>query len=856
MGYEASAAGETIIGLCTSESQGLSAHEAAARQKKFGRNELAMRTRRTARAILASQFESPLVFILVAASLIAGYLGDAVESGVIVSILVVNAGLGFVQEYRGEQALEKLAKFVVFRSTVMRDGALQSVDARDLVPGDIVHLEAGDNVPADLRVLESHELAVNQSVLTGESEPAEKSVTALLAPASSLQEMRSMAFMGTTVASGAGSGVVVATGRQTELGKTAASLEEKAPQTDFERNIGMFGEMLVAVIFLMTVFVLGVNLWFGRDPLGSLLFALAIAVGITPEMLPMIITISLSSGALTLAHKKVVVKRLDAIEDLGNVDVLCTDKTGTLTENAISLQGFEDAAGGASEGILTYALLASPVSHRHTHFAGTPIDTALWEHAKGGKSAAEAALWKRVDEVPFDHERRMVSAVCEKQGELVFVTKGSPESVLSRCSAVLLSDGRHEAMRRHARALKARYAKLSAGGMRVIAVAAKRPRRKADYAAADESDLTFLGFVSFSDPPRKSAREALRTLRALGVEVKLLTGDEPHVAAAICKAVGLELKGGRVILGADLPGDEAKLGRLAESCNVFARLTPSQKTALVSALKQNGHVVGFIGDGVNDAPALHAADAGISVDTGADVAKESADVILLHHGLHVVADGIMEGRKTFANTMKYILNTISANFGNMFTVAISSTFLSFIPLLPSQILLNNFVSDIPLMTVSTDRVDKEDLGAPRRWSIPNIAKFMIFFGLVSTVFDLMTMGLLIAFLRVHYGMFGAAQETIFRTGWFLESTLSEIIVTFAIRTKKPFFASPPSNLLLGSSLVVALGAVAAIYVPDFARLFEFQPLGLDYLAIIACVLATYFVIAEFAKRAFFRYFKL
>ena len=847
-GFEAKSAKQALKELGSSEKDGLSHHEAQSRLVKFGRNEVETRRRRTAFAMMLGQFSSPLVLILVFASILSGFMGEFTEAGVIVGIVVANAILGFVQEHKGEQALEKLARFITFKATVLRSGVRERVDAKELVPGDIVFISTGDLVPADMRLISTHDLYVNQSVLTGESAPAEKSADAVAKNASSQQEMPCIAFMGTGVSSGAGTGVVIATGKKTEFGRTAAYLEQKAPETDFEKNVKLFGEMLIAVVLVITVFIFAANALQGKDLLLSLLFALAIAVGITPEMLPIIITLSLSNGAMALAAKKVVVKRLDAIEDLGNVDVLCADKTGTLTENAIAVKEYIDADGKEHDNVLFHALLASPVAIGRKHkYAGMPMDAAIWEFGTKRKYILNmASAFSLKDEVAFDYERRMMSVVAGDGKRLLFVTKGSPESVIPRCER-MLKDGREAYISQHGERLLEKYRRLSAEGLRVLAVAAKKVEKKAEYTKEDEKGLTFIGFVVFTDPPRKTASAALRSLKFLGVELKILSGDEPHVTAGICRAVGLEIKGGTVVTGSMLEGKgRDELRKLVEGFNVFARLTPAQKLEIVSALKENGHAVGFIGDGVNDAPALHSADCGISVDTGADIARESADVILLGHGLHVVVNGIMEGRKTFGNTVKYILNTISANFGNMFSVALASLFVPFLPLLPSQILLNNFVSDVPLMTISTDRVDKEDLRKPRKWSISGIVRFMVFFGLISSVFDLITMGFLIYIVK--------AAPDLFRTGWFLESTFSEMVVTFAIRTKKPFFMSRPSKLLVGSTLFAIVGALLFVYTP-IAPWFEFVQPDLGFMMMIGGIVAAYFAVAETAKHIFYRVYK-
>lgn len=844
--YASLPAKQVLAKLGSSATNGLTTQEAHARLKQYGHNKIETRKRKTTFSMLLNQFSSPLVLILIFASFISSFLGEFVEAAVIIAIVLINALLGFAQEYKSELALERLARYLRLKAKVLRDGKREVINAEDLVPGDIVSIETGDIIPADLRLLTISDLQVNQSILTGESLPVPKTIRPSPRDARLPQEMSCIAFAGTNVKAGAGIGVVIATGGNTEFGKTAAYLKEKPPQTDFEKNIKLLGDMLIAVIVVVTIFIFAANSLLGKDILLSLLFALAIAVGITPEMLPMVITLSLSNGGLALASKKVVVRRLDAIEDLGNVDVLCSDKTGTLTENAITLRNYISADGKEDDSVLFYSLLASPVAIGRKHkYVGLPMDTAIWEYAKNKPSLVRTiSQFRIIDEIAFDYERRMVSVVVASNKQMFFVTKGSPESVIPRCTKVLLS-GVEADIGRHAQRLLSEYKALSAQGLRVLGVAIKKPEKKKDYTYADERDLTFVGFVVFTDPPRKTAPQAVKNMKSLGVELKILSGDEPNVTAGICSAVGMEIKGGVVLTGAELSRmNREELRKAVEEFNVFARLTPKQKLEIVSALKENGHVVGFIGDGVNDAPALNSADVGISVDTGADIAKTSADIVLLGHGLHVVVDGIIEGRKIFSNTIKYILNTISANFGNMFTVAISSLFLPFIPLLPSQILLNNFFSDIPLTTISTDRVDTEDLRKPKKWSISGITRFMMFFGMVSSVFDLITIGFLLYFVK--------AGPELFRTGWFIESALSEIVVTFAIRTKKPFFISRPSNLLLISSILTAIATVGIIYSP-LAPLFEFAQPDAGFIAILLGIVIAYLFVAEICKHIFFRF---
>jgi Mg2+-importing ATPase len=657
-------------------------------------------------------------------------------------------------------------------------------------------------------------------------------------------QQKNMAFMGSVVSSGLGSGIVVATGARTEFGRTANVLSAKEPATDFQTNINKFGKFLIKVIFLLTIFVFASNALLGKDPLMSFLFALALAVGITPELLPIIITISLSSGALHLAKKKVIIKRLVAIEDLGNMDVLCTDKTGTLTENMITLEDYSDPSGRKSEKVLEYSLLCNSAILEKGKAEGNVIDVAIWNHSDAKK--APLSQYKKVEEVEFDFVRRRMGFVVSKAGRRIYICKGAPESVLGVCDYVG-EGGRRTLIGPRRKELEKKFQELSARGFRVVAVASKEIGVKKEYTEADEKGLTLDGFLSFLDPPKATAVHALKSFKALGVEVKLLTGDNELVAAEVCKEVGLE-SCGRVVLGSELEKmAEGQFAKAVSENGIFARVTPEQKFRIVQSLTKQGHIVGFLGDGVNDAPALKAADVGITVDSAVDVAKDSADIILLQKGLMVIAEGIREGRKTFGNITKYILNTISANFGNMFSMTISSVWLPFIPLLPSQILLNNLISDGPLTTVSTDNVDEDYLHKPRKWNIRAISHFMVFFGLISTIFDLATMAIM-------WFMF-AGNAALFRTAWFLESVLSEIVITFAIRTRRSFWKSRPSRMLLYSSIIGVILSAAIIY-PPFGGLFDFRALDAQALAAIAGILIAYFALAEASKKIFYRKYEL
>ncbi|MCX6801917.1 MAG: magnesium-translocating P-type ATPase [Candidatus Diapherotrites archaeon] len=830
---------KAVFEALDSSEKGLSAGEAGKRLEKSGKNEIQAKDRRTALSIFISQFTSPLILILVLASLVAFFLGEGTDALIIIGIVFVNALLGFYQEFRSEKALAELRKYVSFKAKVLRDGQKTEIDARDVVTGDIVFLGTGDLVPADLRLLEAQELSIDESVVTGESFPVHKHVEKNLAFADSSKKAN-IAFMGTIVSGGLGKGIVTATGKETEFGHTAVVLSAKEPPTDFQESINSFGNLLVKIIFLMCVFIFASNAFLGKGLLESFLFAVAIAVGITPELLPIIITISLSNAAIHLAKKKVVVKKLISIEDLGNVDVLCMDKTGTLTENSISVENCSGVDWKESKEILEFAVLCNSAVIEKGVAKGNAIDSAILDYAN--KANFKPGQWEKIEEIEFDYSRRRMSVVLEKGGKRLLVCKGAPESVFEKCGSVVI-EGKEKAIRPILASLKEKAAAIEKKGLRVVAVSFKEIGKKKDYSAADEEDLALAGFVSFIDPPKKTALEALRRLKALGVEFKILTGDNELVTMEICRQVGLEANGG-IVLGSELEKmDEAGFMKAVCESTIFARITPEQKYRIVKGLGEKGHIVGFLGDGVNDAPALKAADVGITVDTAVDIAKDSADIILLRKSLGVLVDGIEEGRKTFGNIRKYIYNTISANFGNMFTLSISSLFLNFIPLLPSQILLANFISDGPLLTISTDNVDSDSLHKPRRWNIKAIRTFMLLFGSLSMVFDFITIGILMLLVGADFALF--------RTAWFLESVLSEIVVTFAIRTKKPFWKSKPSKMLLWASVAGIIVSVALVYSP-LAFLFQFKPLPLWLLAAIAAVLAAYFSMAEIAKTIFFK----
>jgi Mg2+-importing ATPase len=812
---------------------GLTEVEATRRLAVDGPNALPSEERHWLR-ILASQLSSPLVLVLVAAALLARVLGERVEAVVILLIVALNALLGFVQEYRAERSLRALRGFITRTARVRRDGHVREVPAEQLVRGDVVELEVGDLIPADLRLLAADDIGVDEAPLTGESTPVTKDIGDLV-------------HQGSHLVSGEGIGTVVATGRATELGRVASLLVQKADETDFQRGMRRFSGFLVQVVLVLTALVGLANLALGRDWLDALLFALALAVGITPEVLPAIVTISLARGALRMAQDEVVVRRLMSVEDLGNVDILCCDKTGTLTEGEFVLRDYVSPNGEPDIAVLARAAAVGAAgTGRPAGAAPTAVDRATWQCPAMTEALPLLDRWQVLDRNAFDFHRRRAGAVVARDGRHWLLVQGAPESVLAVCRTVARRGGRPALDPATRASLEATVAEWEAGGVRVLAVA----ERELDgniATAADENELTLCGFLLYFDPPKPEASAALRRLTALGVQVKVLTGDSAVIARRICREVGLPAA--TLMTGEEVSRlDDRELRAAVARHSLFARVAPEQKLRLVSALRSEGHVVGFLGDGVNDAPALRGSDVGVAVDTGTEVAKAAADIVLLRKSLAVLAGGIVEGRRTFANITKYILNTVSANFGNMITVAAASLFLPFLPLLPSQILLCNFLSDLPLVMIATDRVDPGMLRRPRRWHIAPIARFMVAFGALSAVFDLLLIG---AITR-----WWAGGPDLLRSAWFVESVCSEILVTFAVRTELPWYRSRVGGWLLSASLAAGLLAFAAPFTPVGQHYFGFTPLPPPVVATVGALLLTYFLAAELAKGPFFRRFGL
>jgi Mg2+-importing ATPase len=755
-------------------------------------------------------------------------------------MVILSVTLAYYQENNASKAAEMLREKVATLATVLRDNVKQEIKLPLIVSGDIIHLSAGDITPADARIIEAKDLFVNQSALTGESFPVEKTPAPIKNKGASITEWNNYLFMGTSIVSGTASAVVVRTGGYTEYGKIAEKLVEKAPETEFERGTKQFGFLIMQVTFLLVMFVFLINALLHPNANGilqALLFAVALAVGLTPELLPMIITINLSKGAQRMSKKGVIVKRLSSIETFGSMNVLCTDKTGTLTENQIKLLLHIDMEGKEDEKVLLYSFLNS----RLQTGLKSPLDEAILKHQE-----IDITQFQKIDEVPFDFVRRRVSVVVEEKRHRFFIAKGAPEEILKVCSYYevdgLISDISEEIRKK----IEQKYFDLSAEGLRVLGVASKKLREeKAVYSINDEKDMTFLGFVAFLDPPKETAKQSLQMLSKANVELKILTGDNELVTRKVCSELGFEVKG--VVLGNEiaLMTDDA-LSAVVEDANVFARVTPAQKDRIINVLKINGHIVGFMGDGINDAPSIKTSDVGISVSNAVDVARESADIILLKNDLTVLGEGVLEGRKTFGNTMKYIMMGVSSNFGNMFSAAGGSVFLPFLPMLPIQILLNNLLYDTSQTVMTTDNVDAEYIEKPKRWDISFIRRFMIIIGPVSSLFDYVTF---FAMLFIFNAWTNAA---LFQTGWFIESLCSQTLVVLIIRTRRvPFYKSKPSKYLSIMLLSVISFAIAVPYTP-IGAFFGFVPPPPAFYLVLAGILGAYAVLAETVKRLFYK----
>ncbi|WP_439944118.1 magnesium-translocating P-type ATPase [Streptomyces sp. BBFR115] len=823
---------DEVLGGLGTTGAGLASDEAARRLKCWGPNAVHSHRAR-AWLVLWHQLRSPLLGLLLAAAAVSYVVGEHGDAVIIAVIVALSVGLGFVNEFRAERTAQSLHAQIRHRTVVLRDGRPQEVEVTTLVPGDVVELKLGDIVPADLRLLSAAELECGESVLTGESMPVAKD-TAPVPPGTAVADLTGCALMGTVVHSGSGRGVVVATGAEAEFGKIAAGLSGHQLETEFQVGLRRFSLLLVYVAGALTTSIFAVNVVLHRPLIDALLFSLAIAVGITPQLLPAVVSTSLAAGSRRMSRRKVLVKRLVCIEDLGDVDVLFTDKTGTLTQGRIDFMRAVPVAGAPAEEVLRLGLLCTEtdLDDGGRPVGGNPLDAALWDSPAAAAQRSALGRRQRTGVLPFDHERRMVSVtVADPAGGAVLITKGAPEAVLERCVEV-------------PEAVRGALAEEFAAGNRVVAVATRPAEPGAALTAAAERDLRLAGLLVFLDPPKPDAADALGRLAALGVTVKIVTGDNPAVAAKVCHDLGLT--DARVLTGAELDAmDDERLSAAIGDTTVFARVSPEHKARLVRLQRRTGGDVAFLGDGVNDALALHAADVGVSVDSGTDVAKDAADVILLEKDLGVLADGVAEGRRIFANTIKYVLMGTSSNFGNMFSAAGASLFLPFLPMLPSQILLNNLLYDTSQLAIPTDEVDEEQVRRPAHWDIAFIRRFMICFGPISSLFDFATFAVML-------WVFDAG-PALFRTGWFVESLATQTLVIFAIRTRRsPFWRGrrPSTPLTLTVLGVVAVGAV--LPATPLAPVLGFRPLPLGFFAALAAMVVVYLLLVETGKRIFYR----
>ena len=819
-----------------SSEAGLTAAEAKKRLAVFGRNELEAKGEQNAFATFLKMFSNPLVLILLASALLSYFLGEVHGAIIIIVLITLSALLQFFHEHRSNQAAAALRKQVAVHATVLRDGKYQDIILPEVVPGDIVQLSAGDIIPGDARLIRTNNLYVNQASVTGESFPVSKILSVKEEGSVQLTDMKYAVFMGCSVTSGMGSAIVVSTGRNTEIGNIAHVLTRKPPVTEFEHGIHDFSLMLTKVISSLVLLIFLANALLKHNFFESFLFALAVSVGLTPELLPVIMTVTLAKGALSMSKKGVIVKRLESIQNFGSMDILCSDKTGTLTEGEFKLVESTNVDGTEDPQVLLYAWLNSTLQGGMKN----PLDMTI-----AALPAPDTAdLYHKKEEIPFDFVRRMMSVVVEKSdaSSLLMITKGAPESILKISKCHITKNGPVELSGQELTDVTRKFQDYSAKGYRVIAVACKEfPATKSTFDLVDEQDVTLLGYLAFFDPPKASVRETIMGLKALGVTLKILTGDNELVTKKVCDDIGIAAE--PILTGNDIDtmSDDA-LSRNIDETPIFARLSPAQKNRIMDLLKRKGHVVGYIGDGINDAPSLHVADVGISVNNAVDVAKESASIILLEKDLDALKDGVVEGRRTYANTLKYIMMGTSSNFGNMFSMAIASVLVPFLPMAPVQILLNNLLYDFSQITIPSDNVDNEAVMKPRRWNIKFIKHFMLVFGPVSSLFDILTFALLLYFFR--------ANEASFQTGWFIESLATQVLVVHIIRSRYNIMKSRASRWLTLSTVGVALAGFIIPYTP-LGLFFGFAPLPLAFIVAICGLVVCYLILVDFVKHWFF-----
>jgi P-type Mg2+ transporter len=831
----AACSAEALFAKFNTSVRGLSQDEAERRLEEYGYNEPARKKRRTVAYEIFSKFINPLVIVLLIIASFSLFFGQIVSAILVILMAIMSVLLSFIQEHRAGREAEKLSEMVRATATVYRDGKQQEIKMREIVPGDIVDLFAGDMIPADMRIISCKDLFINQSSLTGESTPIDKTSEPIQSKSKSITEVTNIAFMGSSVVSGTALGVVVKTGVATQFGELSRRLATIVPESSFDKGIRQFTWLMIRLMLVLVVVIFAINAIMKGDYIQSLLFSLAVAVGLTPEMLPMLVAINLSKGAIAMSKKDVIVKRLHSIQNFGAMDVLCTDKTGTLTIDKIVLEKHCDVVQKESDEVLRLAYINSFYQTGLKNI----LDKAILKHEK-----LLVKQYRKVDEMPFDFSRKIMSVVVEMEEKHKIITKGAPEEIFKRCTKCELDGEILDLGDLILTDLREEYDHLSTEGFRVIAIAYKDTDSKKEvYSRDDEYDLTLMGYVAFLDPPKSSVKKTIEALKNLGIQVKVLTGDNELVTRKICSDVGLDVKG--LVTGEEVEkADNKQLKEIVKTTSVFARLSPFQKERVIHALHENKHIVGYLGDGINDAPALKASDVGISVNNAVDIAKESADIILLEKSLMVLRDGVIEGRRTFGNIVKYIKMGSSSNFGNMFSMTGASLFLPFLPMLPIQILLNNFLYDLSQVAIPSDEVDNEYLLKSRPWNVNYIKKFMIFIGPISSIFDFITFGVL--WFIFH------AKQPLFNTGWFLESLCTQTLVIHIIRTGKiPFIESKPSQFLMFTSIyIVTIGLV--IPLTGLGKYFGFVVPPPLYFAALAVIVAAYLYMVQIAKKWFIK----
>jgi len=826
---------EVLLAKLQTSPNGLKEKEAKIRLEEYGPNEPAKKKKQNIFFQIISKFINPLVIVLLIIAAFSFFFGEKISATFVILMAFISVFLSFIQEYKAGKEAEKLSELVRATATVYREGKKKEIKIREIVPGDIIELSAGDMIPADIRILSCKDLFINQASLTGESLPIEKISGPIQPKTNSINDLTNIVFMGCSVVSGTGIGVVIKTGLSTKIGEISKRMTTIRVESSFDKGIRKFTWVMIYLMCVLVIIIFLVNALLKGNPLQAFLFSLAVAVGLTPQMLPMLVTINLSKGAITMAKKQVVVKRLNAIQNFGAMDVLCTDKTGTLTIDRIVLEKHCDVVQKEDEEVLLFAYINS---FYQTGLRNT-LDKTILEYEK-----IPIMEFTKIDEIPFDFSRKIMSVVVEKQGKHLLISKGAPEEIFKRCTKYELDGEIFEIEQLIIRDLKEEYDELSSDGFRVLAIAYKEiENKKTAYSKEDEWGLILKGYVAFLDPPKPTVRKTIKRLKNLGIEFKVLTGDNELVTKKICSEVGIDVKG--LLTGEEMEKiDEDQLKQIVENVSVFARLSPIQKEKIIQILHKNNHIVGYLGDGINDALPLKRADVGISVNNAVDIAKESADIILLKKSLIVLEDGIIEGRKTFGNIVKYIKMGASSNFGNMISMTGASILLPFLPMLPIQVLLNNFLYDISQVSIPSDNVDKEYLLKSRPWNIDYIRKFIFFFGPISSVFDFITYGILLFIFH--------SSEALFHTGWFLESLCTQTFVIHIIRTGKiPFIESRPSQFLAFTSIYIATIGIIIPFTP-LGRYFGFVIPPFSYFLVLFLITITYLFSVQSVKNWFIK----